>query len=270
MHERARTGGRGTPGTDLTSARAGARRQGTRGGPAAPGRSGITPPETRHNVVVNGLIRLLEHGPGNAARHLVYWCSEIFYEVHFGISTRKPANLTDHGYDDDEYVNYETPAYRTLLRAFSRLEVRPGRSVFLDYGCGRGRALTVAATLPFRRVIGVELVPELLESARHNFARARGLRCHDSELVHANAIDYAPPAEVDHIYFFNPFRGPILEKVVGAIDRSFRAAPRPLTIVYLNPDAFSAHAARLDWLRPVESFRSYPDTDVVIYRARGV
>lgn len=223
----------------------------------------------RLSVVTNALKRLRERGPRNAARHLVHWCSEMYHEVHFGISTRQPASLTELGYADDEYVNYEAPAYRTLLRAFSHLDVQPGRSVFLDYGCGRGRALTVAATLPFRKVIGVELVPELLACARSNFAGARQrLACREAEFICANAADYPPPDDVDHIYFFNPFRGPILDKVVDAIRASWRRAPRPLTIVYLNPDAFAERAARIEWLRPAESFRSYPDTEVVLYRAR--
>lgn len=222
-----------------------------------------------NNVVTNAFTRLREHGARNAGRHLVHWVSEMVHEVHFGISTRKPAKLTDFGFGNEEYIDYEAPAYRTLERAFAHLDVRPGRSVFLDYGCGRGRAMTVAATLPFRRVVGVELVPELLAEARDNFARAsRRLVCREPEFVCSNAADYPLPADVDHVYFFNPFRGPVLAAVVESIRASWLAAPRPLTIVYLNPDAFERHAAKLDWLEPVAAFSSYPDTEAVVYRAR--
>lgn len=222
-----------------------------------------------HSLLTHAIRRLREHGPGNTARHFVHWCSEMYQEVHFDISTRKPAKLTDLGYAEEEYIDYEAPAYRTLFRAFTHLRVCQGRSVFLDYGCGRGRALAVAATLPFGRVVGVELVPELLESARLNLARAgRSRRCHDIELTLGNAIDYVPSSDVDHIYLFNPFRGPTLRRVVDNIASSWLAAPRPLTIVYLNPDEFAGHAAKLDWLAPVAAFRSYPDTDVVVYEAR--
>lgn len=220
-------------------------------------------------MVIHALQRLRERGPGNALRHLVHWFSELYYEARFGISTREPARLTELGYANEEYVDYAAPAYRTLCRAFAHLQVVPGRSVFLDYGCGRGRALTVAATHPFRKVVGVELVPELLESARIHLARARPrLRCHESELILGNAVDYVPPSDVDHIYLFNPFRGPTLRRVVDNIRDSWLAAPRPLTVIYLNPDEFATHAKRLDWLQPVHAFRSYPDTDVVVYRTQ--
>ena len=41
---------------------------------------------------------------------------------------------------------------RHLLRKFGV----SGSDVFVDFGCGKGRALLVAAGFPFRRVVGIE------------------------------------------------------------------------------------------------------------------
>lgn len=218
-------------------------------------------------LLTNAWNRLRERGPLNAGRHLLHWLSDVSYERFFSIDTRVPARLTEFGYRHEEFVDYEAPAYRALERAFAHLQPIPGRSVFIDFGCGRGRAMAVAARLPFQRIIGVELVPQLLEAARENLARASSrLVCTEFEFVSCNAVDYRLPEDVDHIYFFNPFRGSVLGSVLSQIHTSWTESPRPLTVIYLNPDDFDRQLAGTSWLRPVHRFQAYPDTRVAIYR----
>ena len=42
--------------------------------------------------------------------------------------------------------------------------------MFIDIGAGKGRILCLAAAYPFRRIVGVELVPSLVADCRANVA----------------------------------------------------------------------------------------------------
>ena len=107
---------------------------------------------------------------------------------------------------------YYPSDYRSIYKAFRRLPVRPRQEdAFLDYGSGMGRVLVVAGTFPFRRVIGVELSPQLAQIASENVKLARKkMKCCDIQVVVADAAAYEVPADVTFIFFYNPFHGPVL------------------------------------------------------------
>jgi SAM-dependent methyltransferase len=108
--------------------------------------------------------------------------------------------------------------------------------VFIDFGCGKGRVVFQAAMYPFRRVIGVELVPDLADVARENIRRALPkLRCKHVEIVTADVVNYEVPDDVTFVYFFDPFHGEIFSAVVAKLLASLRRRPRELTIIYFDP-----------------------------------
>src|SRR5271154_1163699 len=62
------------------------------------------------------------------------------------------------------YVGSQPSIIRRALNAIPN----HNEAVFIDVGCGKGRALVVASEFPFRSIIGVELSPELAELAEEN------------------------------------------------------------------------------------------------------
>ena len=59
--------------------------------------------------------------------------------------------------------------FRKLLARWRENARHPlERTAFLDVGAGKGRAMLLAAELPFRRIVGVELHPALAAIARTN------------------------------------------------------------------------------------------------------
>ncbi len=110
--------------------------------------------------------------------------------------------------------------------------IRPGEDVFLDFGAGMGRAVCLAATYPFRSVIGVEISEELSDIARANLARIRHkLRCDDVQIATADATRFPVPREATLIYFFNPFRGRLMATILANIAQSLRENPRRVTLL---------------------------------------
>jgi hypothetical protein len=121
------------------------------------------------------------------------------------------------------------------------LSAQPGfgfdRFTFIDLGSGKGRALLMASDYPFRRIVGVELLPALHEIAQNNLAAYRGQsqKCFALETICSDAIEYAFPAEPTVLFLFNPFPESGLKRVVANLEHSLRQNPRELCVLYHNP-----------------------------------
>lgn len=118
---------------------------------------------------------------------------------------------------------------------------------FVDLGCGKGRALFMAAAFPFIRIVGVEISGGLCEVARDNIAKrnARRLKCRDIDCLQTSATDFELPNTPLVLYLFNPFGAAILKEVLARVRESSTRQPRRIFIVYCNP----VHAAVLDEFR---------------------
>jgi SAM-dependent methyltransferase len=190
--------------------------------------------------------RLREWG---VARMIACRAYDWLCERRFGIRTGGVRSLAALGVGNAACHDYGPTTYLEFRHAMRHVTVRPDRDVFLELGCGMGRIVVMAARYPFRKVIGLELVPELLEAARQNVERARRhLVCDDVELVSGNAADYAIPADVSVIFLFNPFSGPVLVQVFNRIRQSAIESPRPISIIYINTGDFEKQLGGFDWL----------------------
>lgn len=162
------------------------------------------------------------------------------------------------------YYDYEATDYRVIDRALRLVERSRSEVVFLDFGCGKGRVVALAATRSFRRVVGVDLNEEMIAQARANLAGLRKTQhCHDVTLLCRDAMWFDVPDDVNAVFFFNPFSREVLDVVVLRLAASLRRVPRRMTILYLHPnepefDPF----AQLDWCQHL--------TDIPVARHRGL
>lgn len=125
----------------------------------------------------------------------------------------------------------------SFVQLIEQLNIDLGNHSFIDLGSGRGRALMLAASFPFRRIIGVEFAAELHDAAHANLA-AFANNGHDAsriELLRADAASYSFPVEPLIIYLFNPFGSRIVRRVAKNAMSSWREAPRPVQILYAHP-----------------------------------
>jgi SAM-dependent methyltransferase len=106
---------------------------------------------------------------------------------------------------------------------------------FVDLGSGKGRALLLARAYPFRKIVGLELLPELHEVAKRNVARLPpGTRQH-FELLRGDAREFEFPSGPLFLYLFDPFPPEILAEVIANLERSMARDPRPVIVAYQNP-----------------------------------
>jgi hypothetical protein len=128
--------------------------------------------------------------------------------------------------DPDEFAN-----------AVASLDIEHQDFTFIDLGSGKGRALVLALSYPFRRIVGVEFALELHRVAEANLISlaAMGTNVRRIELFHADVMSFNFPEEPSVIYLYAPFEGDVMRKMVRRVLQSYAANPRPIFILYANP-----------------------------------
>lgn len=171
----------------------------------------------------------------NAVERLIVRTRDIFYDVRHRVRTRGVVPVAKLGLTHDS-IQYEGIVPKTLRKIIAALGPVDAYT-FVDLGSGMGRAVLVASEFPFRRIVGVEIAPELHAIACRNLRRYRGPQhCRDIHLVQLDALRYEPSSG-ETVFFFNfPFREAFMTRVVGNIERSLETHPRPAFLVFVNPE----------------------------------
>ena len=145
-------------------------------------------------------------------------------------------------------LEYSTHHPRIIRLALASLAISHQLYTFIDVGCGKGRVLLLASEFPFRRILGIEFVPALAETARQNLQRCRWHRerCHDVAVFTADATEYELPIEPAVLYFANPFFPAVMNQVIRNIEQSLRRSPCDLLILFVGlqfrrDSSFGAH-----------------------------
>jgi SAM-dependent methyltransferase len=150
------------------------------------------------------------------------------------VETAGRVNLDDLGLAHPERVGYEAGNWLDLPRALRGSEITR-EDVFLDLGCGKGRALLMASLYPFRRVTGVELSAELAAAAVRNLKSFRPrTRCRRVEVVVADASNYRVADDVSVAYLYNPFRDETFDRAIANLIASIDRNPRRVRLIYKN------------------------------------
>jgi hypothetical protein len=108
---------------------------------------------------------------------------------------------------------------------------------FIDLGSGKGRTLLLASDYPFRRILGLELLPTLHQIAQENLQKysSESQKCFTLESLCADATDFPFPAEPTLLYLFNPFPEPGLRRALANLEQSLQQNPRQVYLLYHNP-----------------------------------
>jgi SAM-dependent methyltransferase len=173
------------------------------------------------------------------------------------------------------YITFHLGVPPSALReAISRLPIAHEAFTFVDIGCGKGRALMVGSAFPFRRLVGVEISPELCGVARANIA----LRPEWSErisVINQDAVRFTCPDGPLLIFLYNPFMGTILRRVLSNLERQLRSAPREAYLLYGDNPRYEKVLQQFPFLRLIaESTHDLPpggcasnEVSFTLYRA---
>jgi len=149
----------------------------------------------------------------------------------------KLSDLTINSENTEYGVDYSSTSIRRFKAFMSFLPKDLRDFVFIDYGSGKGKLLTIASEYYFKKIIGVEFSQEIHSIAQNNIAkyRSKSQKCFDVQSVFIDASEYLIPDDRCIFYFFNPFRESIMLQVLGNIQKSYLRNPRKIYIVLYNP-----------------------------------
>jgi SAM-dependent methyltransferase len=108
---------------------------------------------------------------------------------------------------------------------------------FVDAGAGKGRALLLAAGLPFRKVIGVELSEELSSIAQKNVARWSRVAWPKSKIrvVQGDAAKFQWPRTPLLVYLYNPFACTLVAQMAESLAAVAASGSGLVDLLYVNP-----------------------------------
>lgn len=132
------------------------------------------------------------------------------------------------------------------------LPIRFQDYTFIDLGSGKGRALLMAAPYGFKRIMGVEFMPECHRVAQKNIAKfaAANPSVPEMESLCMDARDFDFPAEPLVVYLFNPFPEPVFVVVMERLRQSALTTPRPLFLAYRYTE-FESLLRECGWLEKI-------------------
>ncbi len=192
-------------------------------------------------------------GASRATRHLA---TELYEFLRDSLPDRRRQRYGDIDYDFDFHVNttgatvgwrdrllghflspYQPTEPALFHEMLGALPIDFSQFTFVDLGSGKGRTLLMAADYPFRKIVGVELLPALHHAAEENLRayRSPAQKCFAVESVCGDARDFVFPAEPTVLYLFNPVSETILREMIGKLEKSLVERPRPIHILYHNP-----------------------------------
>jgi predicted RNA methylase len=162
-------------------------------------------------------------------------CKELYFDLRWGVKTRSVAadrksQPVPAGAENFPYESISTDAFAKTMQSICHLSLP---ELFIDMGCGKGRALLSASEYGFRRIIGVELDLDLKREAERNIEQSRIQERKEVtvEVVHCNAKAYTFPDEDAVIFYHNPFGEAVMAATLQNIRRTVQSK-RERYIVY--------------------------------------
>lgn len=164
---------------------------------------------------------------------------EIRGEKKYGIDTSRINNLKKLTVTGDNLSHarfYQGANYYLLEQVFEYMNEIDAAKNIIDFGCGKGRVMAVAAWHDFTKITGVEFAKELCEEARKNITPVQ-IRFPGKifNVIHADAADVLIEDDTNVFFFFNPFDEVVILSVAKNILRSLNKNPREAFVIYLNP-----------------------------------
>ena len=146
---------------------------------------------------------------------------EIRGEKKYGIETSKLNDLKKLSIKGNNLTHaeiYQGANYFLLENLFSYLQSKNANKNIIDFGCGKGRVLVVAACYGFDKITGIEFARELCDIARKNIIPLQ-VKFPEKifNVIHINAVDYVIEDDTNVFFFFNPFDETVMLAVVKNI-----------------------------------------------------
>lgn len=158
---------------------------------------------------------------------LLFRITDVLYDSLHKVDTGGIIDLPEMEESGKNYTATPPRAWKLMLK---RLPIDPSLYTYVDFGCGKGRTLLLASEMGFRRIIGVDISPQLLSIARQNMER----KSVNGELTCCDVREFDFPKEPLVLFMFNPFFPDVMLRVAENLRKSVRNHPREVYVVYFT------------------------------------
>jgi len=161
-------------------------------------------------------------------------CIDNIYDEFLGIRTE--VEVIDSHHDRSIYYNYEPTKYSVLEDLFRKYPFDATDHI-VDFGCGKGRVLIMAAYYSCKHITGYELdivrygiLIENIKYFKHKFGNDSIFSTFNMNVEKINIVDTS-----NKFFFFNPFHLKVYIKVMNAIHVSLQRKRRDIYIYLHQP-----------------------------------
>lgn len=163
---------------------------------------------------------------------------EIRGEKKYGIDTTRPAELKDltiYNGNLKQSSRYEAVNYYILETLLQKITTVTTNRSFVDLGCGKGRAMVVAAHFGFNNIKGIDFAEEVCREATQNMEALQTKRSFRYLVSCSNVLDYDIQPEDAVFFMFNPFTDETITGFLDKLEDSIAEHPRDVYFLYVSP-----------------------------------
>lgn len=164
---------------------------------------------------------------------------EIKGEKKYQLNTSVPIELVDltiQSGDRSKSSRYEAVNFFVLEALLQKMRDTTTEISFTDLGCGKGRAMVVAAHYGFTKIKGIDFASEVCLSAEKNMeALHKKFPAIHYEIFCDDVLNYTIEKNESVFFMFNPFNEEIIREFLIKIERSIAQYPRTIYILYASP-----------------------------------
>jgi hypothetical protein len=191
------------------------------------------------------MLAVLDHFRGQGYKTRLLNPHDEFWDQRLGVRTFGFHPGSGKQGDSDWRIHYTPTPYSDIFRLLKKVGLHKD-DVFTDLGSGMGRAVFCASWMGAKRAVGIEVVPDLCETATQSHLRSR-LVGRNIEFNCTNALNYQS-RDTTVLFMFHPFGEATLRQVLHNIEAERMTEPRAkLRIIYVNP-VFDAVLQQTKWL----------------------
>ncbi|MGD0629128.1 MAG: class I SAM-dependent methyltransferase [Terracidiphilus sp.] len=158
---------------------------------------------------------------------LLYKISDTVFDARHKVDTSGVIDLPEMEGRGRHYVGTPPRAWKLMMK---HLPIDPSRFTYLDFGCGKGRTLLLAADMGFKKAIGVDISSQLLRIADRNMAITGAV----GETVCCDVREFDFPLDPLVLFMYNPFSPDVMQPVAENLKESVRRHPREVYVVYYS------------------------------------
>jgi len=158
--------------------------------------------------------------------------SDILFDTYLNVSTPIDANEDEEKGEDDNI--YDATSYFFLERLFQTFPFKE-EDHLVDFGCGKGRVLFMAAQYGCKEVTGLENSKYRYDILKTNVAQYQAKHGKETsfDIQHIDVREAVINDRANKLFFFDPFQLVIFDKVIKNITESLKRNQRDITI-FLN------------------------------------